>query len=146
MPLAIGRLLVLHAYGPCKNKDGDSESNTNCYKYTVTCALTPRTASHALRFADSGQTSPYWPELYSFYLCCITFFFESFGGLVCQFEGSGFKSRSGQIAYLSWCKNQALNIRDWRCSSWFGLTVGSVCDIKERQEGLESSLPVYFGN
>ena len=28
-----------------------------------------------------------------------------------QSEGSGFKSRSGQIAYFH--KNQALNIRDW---------------------------------
>ena len=33
---------------------------------------------------------------------------------VCQSEGSGFKSRSGQIAYFhGTCKNQALNIRDW---------------------------------
>ena len=43
---------------------------------------------------------------------------------VCQSKGSGFKSRSGQIAYFNdQCKNPAVNIRDWWCSSWFGLHV-----------------------
>ena len=52
------------------------------------------------------------------------------GGLMVSMQDAGTPSRRFTVQILvwtdcvfSWCKNQALNIRDWWCSSWFGLHV-----------------------
>ena len=71
---------------------------------------------------------------------------------VCQSEGSGFKSRSGQIAYFHGVKTRLSTLETMFLVVWTPRkTVGPVSDnnlgdIKDRPERLESPLPVYFGN
>ena len=88
--------------------------------------------------------------------------YKSRGGLmvsaqVRQSEGSGFKSRSGQIAYFHGVNTRLSTLGTCDVPRGSDFTVGSVSrqhlgDIKQRLERLgrlerlESPLPVYFGN